>query len=108
MPQFCGMNRLEYLLQLQAEQPDEAFTLFALAKEYEKLVQPDVAREHYLLLREKHPDYVGLYYHLGKLQEQTDSHEIAADTYRAGMEVAKAANDRHAFGELNAALLEID
>jgi tetratricopeptide (TPR) repeat protein len=102
------MNRLEYLMQLLAEQPHDAFTLFALAKEHEKMQDLEKALEYYTSLREKHPDYVGLYYHLGKLQEKTAALEVAADTYRQGMEVAKAANDRHAFGELNGALLEID
>ena len=102
------MNRLEYLLQLLTEQPNDAFTLFALAKEYEKAKDIPQAMQYYTSLREKHPNYVGLYYHLGKLQEQLNDSDAAIETYKMGMEVAKAAKDMHAYGELNGALLSIE
>ncbi len=102
------MNRLEYLLQLRAEQPNDAFTLFALAKEYEKAQDSETALRYYLELKEKHPDYVGLYYHLGKLLEKREDFPGAISTYKTGLDVAKAAKDMHAYGELNGALMEID
>ena len=106
--QFCAMNRLELLLQLLEEQPTDAFTLFALAKEYEKTNDLANALHYYLKLREINPNYVGLYYHLGKLQELLDKPEAAIATYKEGMIVAKAAKDMHAYGELNGARMIID
>ena len=102
------MNRLEMLLQLHQENPGDAFTIFALAKEYEKGGDANQALSMYLLLKETHPGYVGLYYHLGKLQEKLQSPESAIETYRSGMEYAKKAGDMHAFGELNGARMQID
>lgn len=99
--------RLQQLLSLQADSPNDAFLIFALAKEHEKLGNRDMAFEHYLRLVEGSPDYVGTYYHLGKLYVQIGNIEAAISVYKAGMEVAKQANDRHAFSELAGAKLEI-
>lgn len=102
------MNRLEMLLQLHRENPADAFTMFALAKEYEKGGNAQEALSTYLQLRDTQPDYVGLYYHLGKLQEKLQDPGAAIITYRSGMEYAKKAGDMHAFGELNGARMQID
>jgi tetratricopeptide (TPR) repeat protein len=102
------MNRLEMLLELRKEQPNDAFMLFALAKEYEKGGDADQALSYYLELLSVNPGYVGLYYHLGKLYEQKNTPEKAIATYRSGMEVAKKAGDMHAWAELNGARMQID
>ncbi|MEM9824149.1 MAG: tetratricopeptide repeat protein, partial [Bacteroidota bacterium] len=61
----------------------------------------------YLELCQKHPDYVGTYYHLGKLYERKESFSEAFETYREGMRIAKAAEDRHALNELAGAKLNL-
>jgi hypothetical protein len=53
------------------------------------------------LLRD--PGYTGSYYHLAKLLERTNETALAIQWYEKGMEVAKAAADHHALGELRAA-----
>jgi tetratricopeptide (TPR) repeat protein len=98
------MNRLEQLQGLLKNSPDEAFLVFALAKEHEKLEAHGQALAEYLRLRAAHPDYVGLYYHLGKLYEHLQHPTEAMAVYEAGLEVARAANDRHSFSELRQAL----
>ena len=102
------MSRLEMLLQLLQERPNDSFARFALAKEYEKQSELPSALENYLALRQSDPAYVGLYYHLGKLYELLEQPETAIEVYRAGMEVAKSAKDMHALGELNGARMQID
>jgi len=52
--------------------PDDSFLLFAIAKEHEKAGATDEALEYYLKLTATDPDYVGTYYHLGKLYEEED------------------------------------
>ena len=99
--------RLTQLLSFYEDDPNDAFVLFALAKEYESLGQVDTALRHYLELRDKHPDYVGLYYHLGKLYEQHGEARTAWDTYTEGMRVARAAGDAHALSELAGARLQL-
>ncbi len=99
------MSRLQQLQQFLEGSPDDAFILFALAKEYEKQNDVTNALSYYLTLREKQADYVGTYYHLGKLYEKTNNLEAAVAIYSEGMVVAKKAGDQHAFSELAGARL---
>jgi tetratricopeptide (TPR) repeat protein len=102
------MTRLDQLFDLLKSQPNEPFLLFAVAKEYEKAKNNEKALEYYLLLKETTPQYVGTYYHLGKLYERMEEPEFAFQTYKLGMVVAKQEGDMHAFSELSGAKLSID
>ena len=97
-------NRLQQLKQMLQDSPDDAFLLFALAKEYEKQGQEEEALAFYQKLKQQHPDYVGLYYHLGKWHERQEEWESAVSTYREGLDVAQAQQHRDAAAELRAAL----
>ncbi len=101
-------QRLQRLQQLLEASPDDAFLLFAVAKEFEYSGDADRALQQYQHLRDRHPDYVGLYYHLGKLLEKTGQVSEALSVYQSGMLIARNAGDLHALSELNAARLEID
>lgn len=101
------MSRLNQLQTLLAESPNDSFLLFAIAKEYEKAAEQEQALQQYLLLKEHHPDYVGLYYHLGKLYEQLNNPAQAFHTYKAGMNVARKLGDQHALSELAGAKLSL-
>lgn len=101
-------NRLEQLKALLKERPHDSFLLFALAKEYEKLGEPETALRYYLHLEEHDPAYVGTYYHLGKLYEQMDEAGLALQTYEKGIEAARRAGDQHAMGELAAARMALE
>jgi len=101
-------QRLQLLQQILEKSPNDSFTLFAIAKEYEGAGDVDQALAGYLRLRDTDPGYVGLYYHLGKLFEKINRPDEALQTYRTGMDVARKAGDMHAYSELNGARLEID
>lgn len=101
------MTRLEQLQQLLEASPADSFLLFAIAKEHEKLQSDTQALSYYLRLKEQDPNYVGLYYHLGKLYERQGKFQQAWAIYSEGMAVAKAAGDQHAQSELAGARLEL-
>lgn len=101
-------KRLDQLKAMLKESPHDAFLLFALAKEYEKLGEPETALRYYLHLEEHEPGYVGTYYHLGKLYEQAGEADLAWQTYEKGMEIARRAGDQHALGELAAAKMALE
>ncbi|MEY3195591.1 MAG: hypothetical protein RIQ78_1688 [Bacteroidota bacterium] len=101
------INRFEYLQQLSEVSPEDPFLLFALAKECEKLQKPLEALEYYLRLKAENPDYVGLYYHLGKCYENQKDEPLAIETYKKGIEISKKAGDKHAASELAGALLNL-
>ena len=102
------MNRLDRLLEFYREDPDDAFTVFALASEYRKTADTSNARKYYELLVSKHPEYVGTYYHLGKLYEDLGLAESALETYDTGIEVATRLRDNHSRSELQSAKMNLE
>ena len=97
--------RLQQLFTFLENSPKDAFITFAIAKEYEGLGDDQKALEYYLTLCKNEPDYVGTYYHLGKLYEKLEQFDTAFQTYKDGMAVAKKAGDQHALSELAGAKL---
>ncbi len=98
-------TRLEQLLGYLEESPNDTFILYALAKEYELQGDLGKALKQFERLLEVDTNYVGAYYHLGKLFEKLDQPNKAFSTYKEGMEIAKKQNDQHAFSELAEAKL---
>lgn len=96
------LSRLDKLLEFLKNEPHDEFLQYALATEYLRLNDTDKALQYYENLVKNHPDYVGTYYHLGKLYEALDRRSDAISTYEKGMEVAKKKRDNHAFSELQA------
>jgi len=96
-------TRLQQLLAFYEADPADAFTIYALATEY-RTQEPDRAWEFYQKLLSEHPDYVGTYYHAGKLLEQFHKKEEAEKVYRTGLLVARRAGQQHAASELLQAL----
>lgn len=96
------MNRLDQLLAFLNEDPDDAFTLYAIATEYLK-TNAAQALAYYEKLLARHPGYVATYYHAAKLYAQLGRHAEAEQTFAKGLEVSLAANNRHAHRELLAA-----
>ncbi|MEM9884646.1 MAG: tetratricopeptide repeat protein [Bacteroidota bacterium] len=101
-------SRLTQLFAFLEEAPSDPFLLFAVAKEYEKMEQEEEALAYYLKLTAEQPDYVGTYYHLGKLYERQGKVEAALSIYQKGVEMAKAASDQHALSELMGAKWELE
>ena len=97
------MNRIEQLKQFLKESPKEPFLLFALALEYQKIDDSAQSLKYFRQLSNEHPEYVGTYYHLGKLLETKEKFEEALVTYQTGMKIAMAQKDYHSHNELQSA-----
>ncbi|MBX7226821.1 MAG: hypothetical protein K1X55_12385 [Chitinophagales bacterium] len=93
-------DRITLLQNRLAENNKDTFALFALAKEYEKINDPQRAIALYLQLKDVDENYLGLYFHLGKSYENQQLTKNALETYRQGMECAKKLGDFHALSEL--------
>lgn len=100
-------DRLKQLYSFLEQSPEDAFIQFAIAKEYESLQLDDKALAYYQNLINTQADYVGTYYHLGKLYERQEAFEKAFATYKEGMRVAKKVGDQHALNELAGAKLNL-
>jgi len=96
-------SRLAKLLEFLESDPNDPFILYALATEYNAQNEKDKAYSFYLQLTDQHPDYVGTYYHFGKLLEKDNQKEKAIEIYQQGMIVARNKRDMHAFSELQGA-----
>ena len=101
-------NRLTQLKEMLAEDPDDSFLLFAIAKEYEGLEQYEEAIKGFVTLVEKDAAYVGTYYHLAKLYEEMEDADNALATYEAGILMAQKMKDLHALSELKNAKLNFE
>lgn len=88
--------------------PNDSFSKFALALEFLKDDQLKKARILFEDIREKDPEYDGVYYHLGKLYERNGRLEDALAVYKKGVQVA--ANNKHKRNvkELKEALAELE
>lgn len=102
------MDRLAALLEFHRLDPDDPFTRFAIAQEHLKRGDSAQALAFFEGLVHDHPNYVGTYYHLGKLYVTLDRDDAATDAYRAGIDAATNNGDLHARAELQSALLEAE
>jgi Tfp pilus assembly protein PilF len=97
------MNRIERVKEMLQSSPNDNFLRHALALEYIKEGKDVEARALFEAILTESPDYVGSYYHLGKLLERTGEASLAIEWYEKGMQAAKQANNRHAYNELQTA-----
>lgn len=95
-------QRIQQLLTFLNDTPDDPFLHYALASEYVKTGQTDHALRYFEGLRTNHPDYVGTFYHLGKLYEALGMKDKAVTVYEEGMAAARKKRDMHALSELQA------
>ena len=96
------------LKKMYEENPTDSFVLFALAKEHQNLNENQTSLGYFQKLLKVDENYVGAYYHLGKLYESMEDLEKAMSTYRKGMQIAGDQGDQHARSELAGALMNID
>jgi Tfp pilus assembly protein PilF len=101
------MNRIEQIHEFLKDRPGDPFLTHALALEYIKIEETLKARSLFEELLNRHPDYVGSYYHLAGLLAGMGEKEMAVEWYEKGMAAARAAGDRHALNELQNALEEL-
>ena len=101
-------TRLDQLQEFYEEDPEDPFTQYALAQEHLKQDNPSRALALFEGLVDTHPDYVGTYYHLGKLYERRGREEEALQTYEQGIEVAREQGEQKALSELQDAKLKAE
>ncbi len=102
------MNRIDKLKEYLEATPNDSFLQHALALEFVKVGNDDEAKTLFETLLAREPNYVGSYYHLGKLFERNNENEMAISIYKKGMLQAKAAKDNHSYNELQGALEDLE
>jgi lipopolysaccharide biosynthesis regulator YciM len=99
-----NQSKLRQLARNIQKDPDDSFSKFALALEFLKQDQHDKALRLFTSIRKQDPDYIGVYYHLGKLYEQLGQGDEAEAVYHEGIDKAEALEEQHALKELKEAL----
>jgi len=99
------MPTIEQLEKLLSAEPDDAFTLYALAHEHAKQGRHPEAIAFYDRCLESDPDYTYAYYHKARSQEAAGDTESACATLETGLKVARRIGDAKGTGEI-AALLQ--
>jgi tetratricopeptide (TPR) repeat protein len=102
------MSRIEKIIEMLNDSGNDSFLQHALALEYIKIGNDEEALNNFTLLLDRDPQYVGSYYHLGKLYEKLNQPEKAINTYERGMEEAKKVKDQHSYNELQGAKDELE
>jgi Tfp pilus assembly protein PilF len=87
------MDKIERLNEYIQSDPTDSFLLHALALEKIKNGDDATARNLFEELLTREPEYVGSYYHLGKLLERNGETMLAIEWYKKGMEAARIAGD---------------
>lgn len=97
-----SQNRLEQLFNFYQEDPNDPFTIYAIATEL-RSSDPQKAMEFYEKLLSEHERYVGTYYHAASLYIELGQPEKAEQTYKKGMLISRQEGNMHAFAELQQA-----
>src|SRR4051812_49025396 len=96
--------RIKTLLEYLHDNPDDSFSQYALALEYDKLGKREKAIRLLEQLKTREPDYLACYYQLGKLYEADGKPENASETFKKGIEVATKQKNQKTLNELRSAL----
>lgn len=92
-------NRVKLLENYRKEDPNDPFTLYALALEYLS-ENPAQAKPLFLELLQNHPNYTATYYHATDCFYQLDDMELTRKTYINGIALLKGTEDTKALREL--------
>jgi thioredoxin-like negative regulator of GroEL len=101
-------TRRDMLEEFVAQDPDDSFSRYALALEFEKEGRVEDALPQLREVIARDPSYVAAYYQLGKLLAQVGQIEEARDVYRRGLDPAIASEDQRARSEMQEALDNLD
>ncbi len=97
-------NRLEILLSMVANNPQDSFARYGLAMEYANTGDLERAIGEYRVLIGFNPDYAAAYFHGGQTLEKLGRVEEARQVYQQGIEATARTGDPHTRSELQAAL----
>lgn len=101
-------SRIAQLQELLKSEPTDSFLNYGLALEYAKENNQLKAIEIMEGILERDVNYLGAYYQLAQIYEQTKQVEKARLTYTKGIEIARAQKNNKAAGELRTALDLLD
>jgi tetratricopeptide (TPR) repeat protein len=101
-------SKIKQLARQIKQNPGDSFSKFALALEFRKQGEFKKARILFEDILSSDPDYVGVYYHLGKLYEALDQLKDAQKLYEDGIEIADQQKEMRTKSELQEAITQVE
>jgi tetratricopeptide (TPR) repeat protein len=93
-------DRLESLLKLLEQDPNDIFTKYAISLEYTSKNNYQDAIKYLESIINQDKDYLAAYQQLGKILAITNNKQKSIDVYKQGVEVALRIGDKHAASNL--------
>lgn len=100
-------TRIDNLKAVLAADPQDTFARYALGLEYLSLNDINSAKDMFEETSVLDPNYVAVYYQLGKTYELLGEEDKARKIYEKGIYVASSQSDEHTKSELEQALGEL-
>lgn len=101
-------SKIKQLARQIKNNPGDSFSKFALALEFRKEGEFKKARILFEDVLSSDPEYVGVYYHLGKLYEALDHLKDAKKLYQKGIKIASQQNEQRTEKEIREALQQLE
>lgn len=101
-------SKIKQLARQIRNNPGDSFSKFALALEFRKQGKLNNARIFFEDILKNDPDYVGVYYHLGKLYEMQNRNRDAKRMYELGIPKAEHQKKNRTKFELQEALQNLE
>jgi len=102
------MSRLDNLLKIFDQYPDDIFTMYGLAMEYISTKDYNIAEKYLKMIINKDSTYVPAYMQYAQLKENLNQLDEAKSIYRAGIDAAKKINDIRSAKEMENFLNDIE
>jgi Tfp pilus assembly protein PilF len=100
-------NKISRLAKNIQKDPSDTFSKFALALELLKDDRVEKAQILFEAILKQDPDYLGVYYHLGKLYQSREMYNLAKEMFTDGVKVAQKKNESRTKSELSEALIQL-
>jgi tetratricopeptide (TPR) repeat protein len=101
-------TRLEQLQQMLVQEPHDEFLQYAVAFEYFSSGNFEKAIECFNTILQTNPDYLAVYYQMGKCYEELKQVNNAISIYTTGIELAQKQNKTKTLNELKEALFLLE
>ena len=102
------MSRLDNLLKIFDQYPDDIFTMYGLAMEYISTKDYNIAEKYLKMIINKDSTYVPAYMQYAQLKENLNQLDEAKSIYRAGIDAAKKINGIRSAKEMENFLNDIE
>lgn len=102
------LGRIDMLRELLGKEPEDIFLNYALGLEYVAELALNDAEKQFKKVLELDPEYIAVYYQMGKLFESQLKNEEALHYFKAGLSKAISQKNNKAVNEFNEAIFMLE